>query len=1124
MKPRFATPLLGSILCFLGCAASTFASSNVRISEFLALNSSGIVDENGERSDWIEIHNISGRALDLEGWSLTDNEGDPDQWIIPQRLLLADKRLVIFASGKDRSPSNPSENLHTNFKLSGSGEYLGLFEPDGTTATEFSPAYPSQLPDISYGYDYPANNAMGVFYDTPTPNSPEQTGDSGLISETRFEVQRGFFDAPFIETVSCSTPGASLIYTTDGSRPTLQNGVRIEAPDAFTGPTFTLSISETTTLRVLAYKSGLLPNDVPTHTYVFLDQVLQQDGSNLPPHASWGDLNQPDWEMDPEIVNDISWGPTLVEDLKALPTLSVVMNWADLFGNAPIGIYDEGESDPRSCSVEYFVADGSETDFQINATVQIQGGGSTERWRVDKLSMRLKFDSEFDSRNMAYTLFPESPVREFETLILAAGHNLVWQSRTVNQSSRTGIVREQLVGDLQLQMAGIGATHHARHVHLYLNGLYWGLFALQERPDEAFAAAYLGGDKDDYTVMKHDSSTVVSGSSSDYAALLTQTRKNQAISSNYEATQEILDVPWLIDYMILNHWAGSYDWAHHNWYASFNHNDPSGLWRFHSWDMEHVFYDLDHMVMDENDTTQVFNTRSRDDTGSPVEIHYNLLANADYRIALADHIQKRLRNNGTLNTTNALRRFEERVNEIDQAVNTEAARWGDTNEKSNGSKYTKGDWLDEINWLRNTYFPQRTDIVIQQYIDKGWYPEEGEVTFSPYSSNLLDDDSIRIDTDDEHTIYLTTDGSDPRTADGDIATSALVHPSGGSVTLTQRTLLKARSKSPSGDWGPLLEATYQIGDVVPASVENLALSEFHYNPSDPSASELANTFVTSNNDFEFIEILNTLDDQAVDLSMLTFTDGIEFQFPEASLLAPGARAIIVSSEQAFNLRNDPRNPTPLILGSYSGQLSNGGERLILSTQNGVPIFDIDYEDSAPWPESADGDGYSLLTGAETTDPSNGAAWQSSYAVNGTPGFNDTMTYQEWATANAVTEGPSVDSDLDTLTNLAEYYFGTDPHFPTSLESVSYAEVKSFSSQGERDDYLSIVYYRSLLTDDARATLEFSRDLENWSPLPDPQLVESVENLGNGFEEVQVRSTFPLSEAPAPQYIRIRIED
>lgn len=124
-------------------------SAALRITEFMATNDSVLDDENGDFSDWIEIYNDGTAAESLLDWALTDNAGNPNKWKFPAVTLPAKAYLVVFASGKDRR--TPGQNLHTNFKLSGDGEYLALVRPDGTKATEFAPYYPPQLADVSYG-------------------------------------------------------------------------------------------------------------------------------------------------------------------------------------------------------------------------------------------------------------------------------------------------------------------------------------------------------------------------------------------------------------------------------------------------------------------------------------------------------------------------------------------------------------------------------------------------------------------------------------------------------------------------------------------------------------------------------------------------------------------------------------------------------------------------------------------------------------------------------------------------------------------------------------------------------------------------------------------------------------
>ncbi|HPC96962.1 MAG TPA: CotH kinase family protein [Sedimentisphaerales bacterium] len=141
---------LAAVLLVLGLAAILPAQNLVRISEFMAVNDRGLEDEDRNEEDWIEIHNSEAGDVNLEGWFLTDDPENLTKWTFPAVTLGAGEYLVVFASGKDRR--DPAGQLHTNFRLSGDGEYLALVGPDGVTVTsEFSPAYPIQAPDISYG-------------------------------------------------------------------------------------------------------------------------------------------------------------------------------------------------------------------------------------------------------------------------------------------------------------------------------------------------------------------------------------------------------------------------------------------------------------------------------------------------------------------------------------------------------------------------------------------------------------------------------------------------------------------------------------------------------------------------------------------------------------------------------------------------------------------------------------------------------------------------------------------------------------------------------------------------------------------------------------------------------------
>lgn len=126
------------------------AASPVVITEFFAAGGSDVRDEDGDRTDWIELFNSATTPVNLSGWSLTDDSTKLLKWRFPATNLAGKAFLVVYASGKDRT--FPGEPLHTNFKLSNAGQFLALVQPDGVTlASAYSPAYPQQLDGISFG-------------------------------------------------------------------------------------------------------------------------------------------------------------------------------------------------------------------------------------------------------------------------------------------------------------------------------------------------------------------------------------------------------------------------------------------------------------------------------------------------------------------------------------------------------------------------------------------------------------------------------------------------------------------------------------------------------------------------------------------------------------------------------------------------------------------------------------------------------------------------------------------------------------------------------------------------------------------------------------------------------------
>ncbi len=179
-------------------AGAVLSPGAPRISEFLADNATGIRDEDGDREDWIEIHNPDGVSVNLSGWSLTDKSSHDAPWVFPPVVLGPGERLVVFASKKDRR--DPASPMHTDFSLKKSGEYLALLDPSGTAVSEYSPEFPEQLPDVSYGV---ASAPAGLLGDEAALSYHVPVADIG-------DSWRG---------VSFSDPDGHFISTGDGGAP-----------------------------------------------------------------------------------------------------------------------------------------------------------------------------------------------------------------------------------------------------------------------------------------------------------------------------------------------------------------------------------------------------------------------------------------------------------------------------------------------------------------------------------------------------------------------------------------------------------------------------------------------------------------------------------------------------------------------------------------------------------------------------------------------------------------------------------------------------------------------------------------------------------------------------------------
>ena len=247
-----------------------------------------------------------------------------------------------------------------------------------------------------------------------------------------------------------------------------------------------------------------------------------------------------------------------------------------------------------------------------------------------------------------------------------------------------------------------------------MNNIYWGLYSIREKPDEDWCKSYYGGNKNNYDVIKNTCiiTEIVAGTNTSYNLMV-------ASKNDYNQMKQYLDIDAFIDYMLINFYAGNTDWAMHNWYAVKDRTLTNFLWRYVSWDSEYTLLSATVNVTGKND-------------GDPTTIHSFLRNSPEYRNRFAVRASQQL-NRGILSTPSIP--YMNRISEINESIVLESARWGD----STGILYTRANWLTELNWVTNTFFPQRTDVLINQlktgllYIDPPLPPNNFRIISYEYN-------------------------------------------------------------------------------------------------------------------------------------------------------------------------------------------------------------------------------------------------------------------------------------------------------------------------------------------------------------------------------------------------------
>lgn len=962
------------------------------ISEVMVSNTRTLADETGKFSDWIEIYNPASATLNLEGWYLTDSAKDLTKWRFPATNVAGGRFLVVFASGNDRRI--PGARLHTSFQLSAGGEYLALVRPDGVTvATEFAPALPQQVPDVSYGFAQTAAgdsleiSASGVYFTNPTPGAANLGGTAvpgPVIADVTHQPNVPVDDQDLVVTAAVRpsfqpVAGVTLRYR-------IQFGAEASTP---------------------MWDDGLHGDGAPG------DGIY---GATIPANLSTnGQLIRYAVTATDTTARNSRW-PLFSHPTTTAEYLGTIVNPTNLISKLPIfhlfvapnqlaGI--DSESGGR-VTVFY---DGELYD---NVYMELRGNTSAS---LNKKSHRLEFNRGQEFRHAG----PGGRTR---------------RSALLAEYLDPAYLRQHL-SFWFLNQIGVPAPYHYP-VRVQMNGQFYQL-AFHNDVIGQEQVERLGYDPNGAlykavgNLTPNFSSTGVfqklepdeDPTRTDYLELANGINESSSTAVRRRTVFDLLDLPQVINHLAGTRWCAENDdvWANMSIYRD---TFGDGLWRNIPFDMNASWGQL-YGGSDPLEATVDGSKSHPLYGGSSTGGNYNRLY--DVIVQLPETRQMLLRRERSIldgwvqppGTPAEALIIENHIKQMTNLIAAEAL-------------------LDRTKWGNSPWAPSKTfsagvGDLLNQFVGprrRHWYVTHS-ITNTSRPIGISSANNAGIPLVQPHDALLTIVGVEFSTGSRDPLQEYVclsnnmpyavdltdwrlgggvefrfkpgtVVPSNGVVYVSPHTpSFRARSSGPRGGQGLFVVGPYQ--GQLSARGESLWLqnafeqrvSTYRYEGSPSLAQQflrvtelmyhpaaLAGNPLPAD-EFEFVELRNLSTTIPLDLRGVRFTNGIVFSFTGSQIttLAPGARVLIAKNAAALTARYGAGLP---LAGEYLGSLDNNGEQLRLLDANNEEILDFEYDDD--WFALTDGLGFSLHVVNEAGAPdawSHRSQWQPSAAPGGSPG-------------------------------------------------------------------------------------------------------------------------------------------
>ncbi len=547
-------------------------AQDIVINEIMSSNGSGIADDFGEYSDWVEIYNNSPQALNIYQWYLSDDENEISKWQFPDTTILPNDFLLVFCSGRDTI----SSYFHSNFKLKSSGETLILCDENESIIDQFDPVYLDN--NISFGRKADGGTDKGFFY----ISSPGYSNNNNIeLNEISFSHDAGFYTSGFDLSMAMENTGGQIYYTANGNEPHPDSSYTVLYEGAvplsgFQNNQAVYSYIPTTPADNSYYFEWETPDgNVENHT-IIRARVFQE--------------NQPQCNV---FTNTYFVGDDIGERF-TLPILSIIADSISLFGY-DTGIYvpgkrhiqgvvksgnymERGEAWEKKATIEYFSETGDKL-FEQDLGIRIHGNLSRA---APQKGFQFFPRSIYDgNEKMDFPFFEGRSFQDYKRII----------SRSIYSAHANSVIRDEIVQDFA---KNLNVFYQAwQPVITFVNGEFWGIQDLREKQNEFYLEQHFDIDPDSVDII--DAWGIVdAGDDIEHSEFIYYTDNTDfSIPENYETVKTMIDIPAYIDYYITEIFFVNKDWPGNN-YKKWREKGEDNKWRWFLFDLDATMKYVSH--------------------------------------------------------------------------------------------------------------------------------------------------------------------------------------------------------------------------------------------------------------------------------------------------------------------------------------------------------------------------------------------------------------------------------------------------------------------------------------------------------------------------------------------------